>query len=113
VSADCGATLDDAIERGLPFYLTPKKCTFGHDSPRYVKSRQCVQCTRTRNAASAARRRPVPIPKVEDSEPTAPEREIRDRDPGTRISPERISACIDRIFGDAPRLGSEALRGAA
>jgi hypothetical protein len=30
------------------------------------------------------------------------------RDPGTYIGPERVSACIDRIFGDGPRLTTKA-----
>jgi len=68
---------------------------------------------KARAVARAARRAVrVEAPKLADPQPTAP-REVRNYDPGTRISAERISACIDRIFGDAPRLGSESLQDAA
>ncbi len=104
---EVGATLPDALKRGLPLYRTVKKCRLGHDAPRYVKSRQCVKCTHARNSAAAAASR-VEAPKLADSQPAAPQREVRNYDPGTRISPERISAVIDRIF-----LGHESVADAA
>ena len=49
-------------------------------------------------------------PTTDEAESSAPpafaEGSPRYYDPGTRISPARVSDCIDRIFGDAPRLGS-------
>jgi len=37
------------------------------------------------------------VPVFDDRTPTW-------KDPGTRIDPARFAACLDRIFGDGPRL---------
>lgn len=65
-----------------------------------------MQARATARAARRAVR--VEVPKLADPQPTAPGREVRNYDPGTRISAERISAVIDRIF-----LGHESVADAA
>lgn len=41
----------DALAQGLTRYFTGKPCKHGHTAARYVKTRSCVQCTASHNAA--------------------------------------------------------------
>lgn len=38
-----------AIVNGWPFYVTGKRCKYGHASPRFVHNRECRECARLRN----------------------------------------------------------------
>lgn len=35
-----------AIAKGWPFYVTGKRCMYGHASPRFVENRNCRECAR-------------------------------------------------------------------
>jgi hypothetical protein len=120
-----GATQEDARKRGLKFYRGPRPCKRGHTpSVRRVSSRECLECSRAHNSkAYAARRRGEPKPApvvVKAPEPTI-EREVG---PGAKRhrfkfggwadiveihsgTAKLISDCVERVFGDAPRIGHE------
>jgi hypothetical protein len=70
------------------------------------------QANRKRAAAwRAAKKSAAPVastPKPEGDVPVQDDRPTRWKDPGTWISPERIDACLERIFVDpSKRLGHE------
>jgi hypothetical protein len=103
-------TQTEAKARGLTSY-TGVPCKRGH-TQRYTNSRGCVECARTRVAASKTPKQPKPIKPgpAAEAAPAAyePERTLY-KDPGQRISQARIDACIDRIYGSGPRLGAAAV----
>lgn len=115
-----GATRADAKRRGLKLYRAPTPCKRGHDSIRYTSSAQCVACTRANFDELKLRPRPrgpKPAAAVKAPEPVEAEgpkgtaayryKHGYYSDPGNRISRERIDACIERVFGNAPRIGHE------
>lgn len=38
-----------AVANGWPFYVTGKRCVYGHASPRLVRNRECRECAKIRN----------------------------------------------------------------
>src|SRR5215471_6912428 len=40
----------EAKEQGLKTYYINMRCSHGHDAPRYVNSRKCIECHKERNA---------------------------------------------------------------
>jgi hypothetical protein len=136
MSEAVGATYAEGLKRGLRLYRAPDRCRRGHDSPRYVSSRSCVECCRARTPDASAtearrpRRKPKPVTAVAAVVPVrAPEptHETRGQGVGSnrhhfkhggwadtvRIdegTAKRISDCIERIFGNAPRIGHERQR---
>ena len=118
-----GATRAEAKRRGLKLYRAPKPCKRGHDSLRYVTSGQCVACTREnfdelksrprrRGPKPAAAVKPVKAPEVEARESGGQRyrflhggySDVVRIDSGTA---KRISDCIERVFGNAPKIGHE------
>jgi hypothetical protein len=101
-------TQAEAKKRGLERYHHSKPCKRGH-TERYTNSHTCVECARTRSARQSAAK-PAKSAPAAVAAPAAyePEKTLH-RDPGQRISQARIDACIDRIYGGAPRLGAAAL----
>lgn len=94
----------DARASALDRFYTGEPCKRGgHVAERYTRSGVCVTCQAMPKKNRAA------APQPAEEAPAADERPVFHRDPGTRVSQERIDACIDRIFGDAPRLGVAAL----
>jgi hypothetical protein len=51
------ATRDEAIAKGLGFYLSYKPCVHGHYAPRDIDNRQCLFCKYPRQYADRARGR--------------------------------------------------------
>tara|TARA_Y100001951_G_C11298065_1_gene277580 strand:+ start:32219 stop:32803 length:585 start_codon:yes stop_codon:yes gene_type:complete len=43
---DVAQNRKEALERGLPFYVSEKPCKYGHLSPRYTSSKSCRECTK-------------------------------------------------------------------
>ncbi len=100
-------TQAQAKARGLKRYYLGTPCKNGHVSDRYTNARSCVECVRTKEARRLATPKAKPVAPVAEAAPPAyePEKTLH-RDPGQRISQGRIDACIDRIYGGAPRLGA-------
>jgi hypothetical protein len=100
-------TQSQAKARGLERY-NGKLCKNGH-TERYTNSRGCVECARGRSTA-AKKPKPIKAASVADAAPRAyePEKSLH-RDPGTRVSPDRIAAFIEQVFNNGPRLGAPAL----
>ena len=48
-------TREEAILMGLPRYYTGVPCRHGHDSERYTKNKECVECTSIRNKSNVSR----------------------------------------------------------
>ncbi len=100
-------TQAQAKARGLERYHG-KPCKYGH-TERYTNSRGCVECPRTRKTRERpSRARPVKAAPVADAAPPAyePEKTLH-RDPGTRVSPERIAVFVERVFNNGPRIEHE------
>ena len=81
------------------------------EAPRVVQpqaeTRKQWDTSPTCNCPKCAAPVVVPAPEPQLEPQPAEERASGLSDPGTRVSPKVISDCIDRIFGDAPRLGRE------
>ena len=90
----------EARARGLTHFFTGEKCKrAGHVAKRFTSNGACVECKGMPKPA-------VKSQPVEDAPPAREPEKTLHRDPGQRIPQARIDACIDRIFGDAPRLGA-------
>jgi len=107
----------EAHTRGLKFYFTGEPCAKGHVAQRYVadgRVGRCVECFPIKEPAPRKHKSKKPKVKPALKVDVAPALEAQPRDPfwrdyGHRISQARIDACIDRIYGGAPRLGSARL----
>jgi hypothetical protein len=123
-----GATQDDARKRGLLLYRASKPCQRGHDSPRYVSSRQCVKCAQSHSAGPKVQRRRrerkpaaavvVNAPEPKETGPGAQRHRFKYGGWADTVeihagTAKLISDCIERVFNDAPRIGHERLQRAA
>jgi hypothetical protein len=105
-------TQQQAKTRGRSRFFTGLPCKNGHVAERYTNARTCVECAHTRGERPS-RKKPVRTTPEAEAAPPEDDRKPTWRDPGQRIPQSRIDACIDRIYGDAPRLGALTLSDAA
>lgn len=93
---------------GLKRYYTGALCLHGHRAERYVRGRGCVECHHVPRTVVGKREsnrppRPSRAAPVEADPVSIEQRSPTWRDPGTRVSQDRIDACIERIFNAAPQ----------
>jgi hypothetical protein len=96
------------IRAGAKLYFEGARCYRGH-TLRYRSTNNCVECSRLPRARARRAARDVKPATVDV--PIQDDRRLFHHDPGTRVSPERIDAVIDRVFGNGPRLANRALLG--
>jgi hypothetical protein len=104
----------EAKARSLTRYISSEPCKRGHvgefQTRLHAKTGKCVECARLDSVVRASpKSEPIAAPAAYAAPPAYEPDKSLHRDPATWISPERISACIDRIYGNAPRLGAASL----